>query len=662
MKLAKEGMLPTNLLDALNSVGQLAERRASSQGETSFKLLRDIRGALENTPQHLKDQFGTAISKCLRGGAAGIKAADYLTTVLESGGLRFFGWNFSGRVLSDNLKETLIRAVDFHCEFDDYQGAEDASLLAARATSPGVDDFMIEAYRKGLDNGMITDPLTSRRVLGEAIAQSSVKSIITNGPDWQSIYDYRFATKGLPLGLWRHFEPTRKGKEILYNLDWLIDGFRGFRADTYTARRPPGQGTRSLLEQFGRDVGEVSIINQKDREGFPGPGLVIEKIDPEKAFEAHIDFDNADPLHVYRKIWPAVAREIDDIASTRYFISRAFIAITPPQLQKYHIPSPDGEDAGHYSLVIFNANHGNLTNDTAFLVPTEVLDKAFADRTVKVHPEVVIPDELKDMNEAELRPEDLWYEAGQIGKHVIEVGSAAVASGHYEYAYPANADDVERPLYTRPVGRLTIYGTPEPSVQSDPFLHQGEERRDLSTSKLHNDIQKSVKSQIELWRGLKFIRASWSKGNTASEPVDVDFTEEELEDALAAEGLPHWWDSSSTRMLIEAYRWNEGRAPESEFSRKDDPEAFPVLVLASSQRHAERPNKSLFEIDTFAGKDGEPGMTFRDRNGKKHTINTASRGRGLEDAVFFIREVLQYAPDDSLELRFYDRRSLEVPG
>jgi hypothetical protein len=114
-------------------------------------------------------------------------------------------------------------------------------------------------------------------------------------------------------------------------------------------------------------------------------------------------------------------------------------------------------------------------------------------------------------------------------------------------------------------------------------------------------------------------------------------------------------------MLIESYRWNEGRSIEGS-PHKNNPEAFPVLVIASSQRHSERPNRSLVYIDTFAGKDGESGMTFRDRNGRARTIDSPSRGRSLDDALFFIKEVLyEHAAGDSLELRLYDRRTLLTP-
>jgi hypothetical protein len=542
-----------------------------------------------------------------------------------------------------------------------------------KLTRVPINDFMVAGFKRAV----VAEPdiESVRKAFGHVVAYALGRQAVLH-PDFETNLLFREAA-GIPLGLWDRGQATSTGKQIKSNFLRLGDGFEGFQADRIMAMRPPEHGARSLYDRFGSDIGRVRILNQDNKDGFPGPGLLLKIISLERALKPHYRKSANDPLHVYREIWPGTEQVLHHLPESQFMIARAQIAVIGPKGQMYQLqPVPD-KPAIPYSLIIFNANHGNEKNHIATLVPTAVLEKKIANRAVQITPTVDLPEPLHDINDAALRFEDLQKAAHAMGYPLIAVGSPAALSGHYEYTIdldfapqPMPLDSIETdvrhqrrirnavdvPVFGDASPIDSIYGHKGPMVGPDPLLH-AMTRHELHTSMLHRDVSMVTNRLLELWQAVKYIRSIWSKGHTTGKPVDVDFTHDQLHEALEAEGLPKYWNANCVRMLVEAYRWNK--------ASKEDPtkpaEQFPVLVAASAQWHGSAPNINDILLDTFENPE-EGGMTFRDIDGHLHTLNSPDKGKSLEDAVFFVKSVLWHVQSDHIELRFYHREVADWTG
>ena len=565
-----------------------------------------------------------------------------------------------------NLIYTFANELQKRNAFHEINSA--ATLLMSVEKLP-INQFMVDAYERSLTGG--SDTTIVHTGLRHILAYQLVKSVF-HSTTTEALSLYRRATGGMPMGLWQNRQRTPWSGRIMKNTAALFDSFEGFAADTFMARRTPEQFGRSLYDRFGSDIGTVRLLNHSGREGFPGPGLILQDIDLKLALSAHYKEGAEDPISTYRTIWDTTGHVLQALPDSRFFISRALLAITGPDTEMYSIQPVPNKPAISYSLVICNVNHGNETNDIAYLVPTQILDAKFTNTSVQARPVTDIPDPLCDINKSGLRIAELRQAAHAIGYPVIAVGSPVVASGSYEYAidrefiseplplsranqYESHASHF-RQIFDSHADNLnheTIYGHTVPGFVDDIWLH-GLERRELRPGRIHTDIAILTEKLTELWQGVRYIRANWTKGNTAvREEVDFQFTHKELQAALQAADLPQYWNGNCVRMLVEAYRWNAACT----LQHGNLPEHFPVLVAASSQWYSGRSHINPILIDTYANPaDPGAGMLFRDQSGIVHTLNAPTRGKSLDDALFFIKHVLRHLTSDATELRFVDRR------
>jgi hypothetical protein len=540
-------------------------------------------------------------------------------------------------------------------------------LLAVGTTA--FNQHMIDGFGKGAQK--LSTAAEIDTLLGDLLAFAVGKELYTDFTLGMA-EKFRKATGGLPLGLNSFRQPTPEAKVIMKSFARTADMAEGFGADEYMGRRP-GKGERSLYDCFGTDIANVRLLNQSDRNGFPGPGLIIQNIDLASALKAHLASEG-DSLAVYKRIWgEGVGEGLQDLPEARFFISRAMIAITGPNKDQYLLKPLRDKPAVSYSLIAFNVNHGNESNEIVVSVPTAILDAKFANCSVQVQPEIDLPEPLLDINEAGLRIAELQLAAREMGYPLIRVGSPAILAGSMEYAIDPDHLEQDLPLWQVlrnrqherinqdymhwDRGRITdVYGHEIPSTIDDYYL-QAIPRSDLVPTDLHSRIMEHTTGLLDLWQGVKYIRANWSKGNTGGTAVDVDFTQAEFEEALADRGLPPNWNRSAVRMLVEAYKWNSLRSVDN-----NDPNSFPVLVAASSRWYSQQPRLDGPFIDTYSGPDRKGGLAFVDRMGRAFHLDSPSKGRSLEDAVFFVEHVLQFCNNDAVELRFVDRRAIQWQG
>ena len=431
------------------------------------------------------------------------------------------------------------------------------------------------------------------------------------------------------------------------------DFYRGFSALTFDCRRPPTKEP-PLLARFGNDVAiSTKFIHAKDDlNGFPGRGLLISGLLPEKIFVADSK-NSSDPYHHYKKAWPWANEVFDDISNTHFIFTRGMIIVSCPGNEKYVL------DGVEYSYVVLNDHHNNFGMDAGFLVPTEVIKKKIAGTTYAYEDFGSPQTNKKDINEAGFRSEDLISAAKEIkNANVLNLGWGSNIGGGLCNAYPVDSspyhmweqelrkhshteDSYKHVHKSHITGRYLDDMTPEMDRLLIPLRHA------------HDQVFTVTTRYQNLLDILRLAKSFWNKGETMGdylEPLnrtDDDLFEREekeqfLETSFDSGDLVY--NPASNRMLVEAYKWHSGIQQGIKDRNK-----FPVLVIAETRDYWSKPSSPIV-LDTY-----DLILKVADQ-----TIDLPdySDGTGEFESKLWNELVMPLVQDSTKDLRFYDRRDL----
>ncbi len=441
----------------------------------------------------------------------------------------------------------------------------------------------------------------------------------------------------------------------------LFDLNYGFSSLTVDCKRTPTKES-ALLANFGNDVANVNYINAKDISLFPGRGFEISSFDLNKILIP--DKTNpTDLYHLYKESWPWAKETLDNFSKTKFIFTRGFVVITNPD-KKYIL------NGTHYSYFVVNNHHHNKGCDTAYLVPTEILEKKLKGTTIPFMDYVGVSKNHKDINEAGLQLDDLVKDANEKGLQVLNLGWGSNFSGGLCNAYPLDSkpyfkwEKKLRGKHTKDfwgrVHKSHITGSWQSRMFDDPKL----KKLLAPLRKAHDEIYTLTNDYQNHFDLFRLFFSMWKKGLTVGERV-LEPTSDDLFQELEPQNLePGQFDKSafdneitnreaileysenpnSLRMLVEAYKWHEAKK-----QGISGPNFFPILVVTNTLDYWSQPESKIM-LDTYD-------MTIH-ADGKTIPLN--------EEELTFIekglwnKSFLPYMLDSTKDLRFYDRRDLNM--
>ncbi len=440
-------------------------------------------------------------------------------------------------------------------------------------------------------------------------------------------------------------EAIKMQQETEKTLVRLLDVNYGFSALTFDCKRPPSKEP-PLLTRFGNDVGKIEYINAKDINAFPGKGFSISKFNLNKVFVAD-KTNSTDPFHTYKKAWDWSKEIFDDLPNTEFVFTRGFIAIINKD-EKFKL------NGVPYSYLILNNHHHNKGCDTAYLVPTEVLENKLKNTKVPYEDYTGFSQAHKDANDIGLKLEELIQASNEIKAPVLNLGWGSNFAGGLCNAYPLDSEPLfawEKELrdgHTKDVwghvhkshitGDYTSSFTSKLKAKLEPL------------KKAHDDIYSITNKYQNLFDIFRISFALWHKGQTIGERT-LDPTDDELSQGFENQKLDlndinTTQNPNSLRMLVEAYKWHEARK-----NGIDDPNYFPILIIKDTFDYWTQP-KSPIMLDTYD-------MTFH-MDGKNIPFSTEEIG-DIEKEVWS-KLVIPQLIGTTKDLVFYDRRDLPNNG
>ena len=441
-----------------------------------------------------------------------------------------------------------------------------------------------------------------------------------------------------------------------------FDFHHGFSSLTIETKRPPTR-EHSLLARFGRDVAHsIKYLNAKDINLFPGRGFLISGLIPERLFvqDKEAIAKDSDPYHKYKAVWQWGENEFDDLEKTHFIFTRGFIAISCPGNTNYELSDIDGKKV-HYSYIVFNDHFHNDGDKVAFLIPTEILKNKIQGTTIPYDSYTGPQNDKKDINEVGLTLEDIVHEAKAIPANVLNLGWGSNIGGSLCNAYEPGSKPYyeweDLPKFENQT--RDIYGHVHKSHMGGSYAD--EMTRSLSKKlkplrEAHDYIYALTTKYQNLLDLFRLSLSLWHKGQTMGGKLEAgEISDDDLfnraglefeEELITGDAVDFANNQASTRMLVEAYKWHQARA--SEKTKIND---FPVLACAETLDYWNKPGTSLI-LDTYD-------MSLKAED-KKLLLPEDSNGTGDEEATIWYSKVIPQIMSSSKDLRFYDRRDLDM--
>ena len=306
---------------------------------------------------------------------------------------------------------------------------------------------------------------------------------------------------------------------------WGFDASFGFSALTMEFRRPAADAD-SLGFRYGAACGRrVTHLRSGGRNVFPGHGVLIEGIEPERVFATDSRV-TTDPFHQYRAVWPWVGRGFQHLRETTFSFQRGMIGVIGPDDNDFVL------DGVHRSLVVFNEHFPKDTRFPAFLVDTKWL-RSF----------------LRG-DEAEILSADLLLERALRGDPVaLPVVWSSCLSGLQNVYPPGSSPHFSfEHLYYHDRSRDTAG-----HLHLSHLIWRNDGSRASGTEKIAElrSVHERVFSVCSAYRTLHLLeriaRASFKKGQSAG--PESEFVEQDGVNELNI-------DDPAFLMLRELYRWN----------------------------------------------------------------------------------------------------------
>lgn len=583
-----------------------------------------------------------------------------------------FTTGFAGLVAfkaSPLILELYIAATTFHSRFEENEDFEFINSCCIGLAQQNPPRATIRNYIQAVNNGKIKTAEESLKLLGEIAVHSSICSLVTNSSEDvkdaaretimyigdsdlppYTVYDDEGSVKP---------EAQKIYSETLSVYRRAFDTHHGFSALTFDTKRPPTKEP-ALLARFGKDVArKVEYINARDINGFPGRGFIISGLIPERIFVT--DLTREDPFLRYKEAWVWASEIFDDLPKTKFIFTRGFIAISCED-NKYKLKDVNKKEV-NYSYVVFNDHHHNYSNNVAFLVPTEVLNKKLKDTAIPYGDYVGPSTKHKDINEVGIKIEDLVLDARTVPANVLNIGWGSNVGGSLCNAYPP----LSAPYHIwerREVKKdsfCDFYGHVHKSYVDGMYNEKVTKkigRRFGSLKEAHNQVFQVTNRYQNMLDLFRISFALWHKGLTVGEeiaPFDESLDDlferpkRDIEDQFLQESSKEEasLNTNSLRMLAEAYKWHQIK--QSKRASKID---FPVLVTAPALNWWTKP-ESPFYLDTYD-------LTIDIEDKGKVQLPEDSNGLGFEESFFWASQIMPHVTHTSKDIRFYDRRDLGI--
>lgn len=526
---------------------------------------------------------------------------------------------------------------------------------------------MLESFNKSVELGYIQDGQEALKTLSEITAHAALCQIVSGSSKSNFWEENKIVHEVTLSDAFRHKNPYQTNEPGLDNESTSLSPkmqseflnvfkralpYHGFSSLIFATRRPPSK-EHCLLVRFARDVAKsVKHINAKDFNAFPGKGFVIWGPVLDKIFPTEGTDDSR--FYEYKEAWPSLFDELHDLEETHFVFTRGFIAVSCKGNSKYELRDKNGQKV-HYSYLIPNDHFHNYGCWGPILLPTKVLVDKLQGTLVSHEDFVGYSTNHKNINDVGFQLSDLINAANKMPANVLRLTWGANYNDGLCNAYQP---------YTSPVFGWEI-DEKKNGVPSDVFGHIHKSKVLNKNLKMwsmlkaaHEQTHLCTKRYQNLLDLLRLAYAMWGKGFTVGERTHIEditdinpleLTSEEEQQLVFSAKNDFSTNPNSNRMLLEAYKWYEGAKSElEEKGQIEDPNKYPVLVIADTLDSWTIPDTPIL-LDTID-------MTLES---KGKVVRFPRLSKAVEGRLWS-NYILPRATSSLKELRFYDRRDLEL--
>jgi len=564
-------------------------------------------------------------------------------------------------------------ATLFHLKLDDALFVNAVQSYCLKLMQENAHPTLLINYTKAVKNGKLKTREDSKELMRHLTIHAAVTNLLRNtAPDTRNlsrgVIQELVQNDPLPypqedLSGNPHPDAIQAQSETESIFRRAFNVHHGFSSLTFDSKRNP-IGDHWILARFGNDVAEFTeFINAQDPMKFPGKGVQISRLIPEKIFAFNEDDwrEYNDPYLKYKAAWPWAKDEFDDLSKTQFIFTRGFIAVSCPTNPKYVLEGTSGEKV-HYSYIVFNDHHENYGCNVAYLVPTSILKNKLWGTTVPYEDYLGFSKEDTDINDVTFGPEDFAKDTKLIPANVLNLCWGSNIGGGLCNAYPPGSSPFHRWESKRNMRHETRdkYNHVHKSHITGHYQASMTKKMDKKLEPLrqaHKQVFEVTNKYQNLLDLFKLTLAMWHKGHTIGEKVtpanasddylfdniDYDNVDETLEEGQIYDMSDN---PRSNRMLIEAYKWYEGRK-----TGKNNKNDFPILVIADTLDYWSIPESPIY-LDTY-----HLTLTIE---GETIQLPRSSDGTGEIENDLWYNNVIPYIQSTAKDLRFYDRRDLNV--
>jgi hypothetical protein len=329
-----------------------------------------------------------------------------------------------------------------------------------------------------------------------------------------------------------------------------------------------------MIVNFGRDVARsVYVINSSDNNEFPGKGILLSGIIPEKAFAPDPHWEDAgkdSPFWQWTEGNGLFANEyfhdfdFEDLRRTDFLMMRGMMAVMCPGNPRFKL---DGVD---YSYVVYNRHFYSEGVEVALLVPTVVLQEKIRNTLIDIEDFQGFSSEQDDAMEVGLGYIDLLDACEAKGLNLLNLTYGSVIGGGLCNAYlPESAPhytwerEHDASAWTDRWGHIHksfILGRYGSSMNNSLDEQLGFARE------LQKNVYDVSSALIDQSDAMRFALSFYKMGSTlisTSDDPDQDLEEqqfEEEEEENSSDEDPGAISPGRYRMLEEIYRWRQGAA------------------------------------------------------------------------------------------------------
>jgi hypothetical protein len=500
--------------------------------------------------------------------------------------------------------------------------------------------------------------LTSIKDIKESIQELkmyALTDIMLNSPDekrqeWaRHLMAREFNMGGAPYVVGSP-EQKKHHNETMQVVDRAFRDNKGFGGFAMDCRGIPSSehldSVPPLMARFAADSAEeLFIANASTNETYPGKGLHIAGVNPEKVFAPDPEWEAREkdsPFWQWTEGEGLFAGEyfhgfkMEDFADAEFMLLRGVMAVMNPGNARFEL------DGVNYSYVVFN-RHFYPGTEAACLVPTEILQEKISEGLTPANEYRGFDEKKKDLSDVQLDYRSLKEACDEKGMNILNLTYGSVIGGGLCNAYLPESE----PHY----GWEKTDGGSGAWKDSWGHTHKSWKARTYGMTPRTRDLDRDLQfardiheNVYEVTRGLqaeldafRFALSFYKMGNTLTQERDQDQDEQEDEQFMEEEEqeMPEFDEQTvheyRYRMLEEVYRWHLG-AQEAGWSVAQTPVLHFAYVLDPNTLPPG--DKRMIEIDLAD-------MKLTTPEGEFH-FPVDSDGMGEEEREIWRKQVVPY--------------------